>query len=68
MPLDPRLRAALLDLFEFRVVHLESPRDALRLLDAIDGQGELRSSSTHWTLTLEPPERPEPESGRSKVH
>jgi hypothetical protein len=37
------------------MVQLESPLDGLRLLDAIGGHGELRSSRTHWTLTYEPP-------------
>ena len=55
MPVDPRLRSALLDLFEFRMVQLESPMDGLRLLDLIGGHGELKSSTTHWTLTYEPP-------------
>lgn len=55
MPVDPRLREALLDLFEYRLVHLESPLDALHLLDMIGGHGELRSSTTHWTLTYDPP-------------
>jgi hypothetical protein len=56
MPVDPRLRHALLDLFEFRMVHLESPLDGLHLLDMVGGHGELRSSATHWTLTYEPPD------------
>ena len=55
MSLDPRLRAALLDLFEFRMVYLESPLDGLHLLDMIGGHGELKSSTTHWTLTYDPP-------------
>ena len=58
MSLEPRLRAALLDLFEFRMVHLESPLDGLHLLDMIGGHGELKSSTTHWTLTYEPPTDP----------
>ena len=53
---DPRLRAALMDLFEFRMVHVESPLDALRLLDMVGGHGEVRSSTTHWTLTYDPPD------------
>lgn len=63
MPDDPRLRHALLDLFEFRMVQLESPLDGLRLLDMIGGHGEMKSSTTHWTLTYEPPgeEMEEPE-------
>ena len=52
---DPRLRDALLDLFEFRMVHLESPLDALHLLDMIGGNGELKSSTTHWTVIFNPP-------------
>lgn len=56
MPVDPRLRYALMDLLEFRMVHLESPLDGLRLLDMIGGHGEMKSSTTHWTLTYNPPE------------
>jgi hypothetical protein len=63
MSLDPRLRAALLDLFEFRMVHLESPLDGLHLLDMIEGQGELKSSTTHWTLTYDPPPDRQEEPG-----
>ena len=66
MSLDPRLRAALLDLFEFRMVHLESPLDGLHLLDMIEGHGELKSSTTHWTLTYNPPrDRQEGPVGRA---
>jgi len=68
MSLDPRLRAALLDLFEFRVVHLESPLDALHLLDIIGGHGQLKSSSTHWTLTFEPPDEKQAPSVESVIH
>jgi hypothetical protein len=55
MALDSRLREALWDLSEFRTVYLESPSDALHLLDMIEGHGELKSSTTHWTLTYHPP-------------
>jgi hypothetical protein len=37
------------------MVHLESPLDGLHLLDMIEGHGELKSSTTHWTLTYDPP-------------
>jgi hypothetical protein len=45
------------------MVHLESPLDGLHLLDMIEGHGELRSSTTHWTLTYNPPPNRKGERG-----